>query len=189
VLQVRLYNSKFRLRLVRRRENNECDYDAVIFYDVDNYTVRDWVLDELRPHLTEFNPQLRLFVYDVDVPPGVDELSSIAESVTRSRRTVVVLDQGSYDNPYVLYAFKFAYHRMTTDDNTHDILLVLTDNLDVDLLLQDPTVDTNFSAYLTAGKQLKISSRQFWQELNFFMPQTIDFYQVSADVDTPLINA
>ena len=175
-LQVMFY-SRFRRRLVKRRENNDCKLDAFIVYDSDTDVIRRWERDTLIVELNERDDRYRLESMD-DLPFNRLLLNSIGTSMGNSKRTVIVLDnQGSVG--VTLFAFNDAFDRMTRTDPTHDILKVLMENFDEDRFVEamqrenGSESDTgNFVAYLrSSGKSLRVADSRFLQELYFFLPQ------------------
>lgn len=128
IIQVLIYN-QFGHRFVRQRENDMCMYDAIAIYDGDNRDVRIWIQNVF---LNRMEPPFRLFIADRDQIPGGSRCNDAANSIHLSKRTLIVLSNGSYLNRELSFAFEIAYDLVKFNNSFHRIACILLDDAALD---------------------------------------------------------
>ncbi len=137
-------------------------------YDGQNRQILHW----LRYVLVEkLEPQFPLCIPDRDFELGTVESEEVVKRINMSKRSLLLLSKDSLDDEKLLYMFQRAYFRMTVEDSRHRIIVVLSDDLDVQEALDNPRYEDNIKAFLTTKEYLVMDSKRFWQKLLYKMPQ------------------
>eukprot|EP00920_Eleutheroschizon_duboscqi_P040797 GHVT01097517.1.p1 GENE.GHVT01097517.1~~GHVT01097517.1.p1 ORF type:complete len:270 (+),score=-10.58 GHVT01097517.1:882-1691(+) len=157
MIQVWLF-ARFGFRFARNKID-DFKYDAFLSYcSDDGKYVRELV------HTLEDNPPYyKLCFHHRDWLGGPSIYENILDSVTDSRRTILLLSKNFVESDWCTYEFQTAYHRVITSRTPYLIVVVIDDEV--------PDIqDTTLKYYVDTHTYIKWTEPWFWQKLRYSLP-------------------
>ncbi|XP_041351781.1 toll-like receptor Tollo [Gigantopelta aegis] len=154
---------RFGLRIVNKNKNiNEAGrkYDAFVSYSSKDEHV---VVHELAPKLEGGENPYRLCLHYRDFPVGDCIADTIINSIEASKRTLMLISENFLTSEWCRYEFQTAHHHILKE-NTHRLIMVLLEDLDLE------KVDPDLRVHLKIGNFLKYNDPWFWEKLYFALP-------------------
>nr|WNA22116.1 Toll-like receptor 1 [Altica viridicyanea] len=143
-------------------EQNDKDrlFDAYVSYSVKDEA---FVSQVLAPGLESGDPGYRLCLHYRDFNVSAYVADTIIEAVESSRRTIIVLSKNFIHNEWCRFEFKSALHEVLKDRRRRLIFIVTGE-------LPQRDLDPDLRLYLKTNTVIEWGDRQFWQKLQFAMP-------------------
>lgn len=135
-------------------------FDAYISYSVKDEV---FVSQILAPGLEGSDPGYRLCLHYRDFNVSAYVADTIIEAVESSCRTIVVLSKNFLHNEWCRFEFKSALHEVLKDRRRRLIFVVAGE-------LPQRDLDPDLRLYLKTNTVIEWGDRQFWQKLQFAMP-------------------
>ncbi|XP_022899811.1 toll-like receptor 6 [Onthophagus taurus] len=135
-------------------------FDAYVSYSVKD---EGFITQVLAPGLEGADPQYRLCLHYRDFNVSAYVADTIIEAVESSRRTIVVLSKNFLHNEWCRFEFKSALHEVLKDRKRKLIFIVTGE-------LPQRDLDPDLRLYLKTNTVIEWGDRQFWQKLQFAMP-------------------
>ncbi|CAH1173852.1 unnamed protein product [Phaedon cochleariae] len=135
-------------------------FDAYVSYSVKDEA---FVSQILAPGLESGDPGYRLCLHYRDFNVSAYVADTIIEAVESSRRTIIVLSRNFLHNEWCRFEFKSALHEVLKDRRRRLIFIVTGD-------LPQRDLDPDLRLYLKTNTVIEWGDRQFWQKLQFAMP-------------------
>ncbi|KAF2881269.1 hypothetical protein ILUMI_24903 [Ignelater luminosus] len=130
-----------------------------------SYSVKDdaFVNQVLAPGLEGGDANYRLCLHYRDFNVSTYVADTIIEAVESSRRTIIVLSKNFLHNEWCRFEFKSALHEVLKDRRRRLIFVVTGE-------LPQRDLDPDLRLYLKTNTVIEWGDRQFWQKLQFAMP-------------------
>nr|CAI5867542.1 unnamed protein product [Callosobruchus analis] len=135
-------------------------FDAYVSYSVKDEA---FVTQVLASGLESGDPGYRLCLHYRDFNVSAYVADTIIEAVESSRRTIVVLSKNFLHNEWCRFEFKSALHEVLKDRRRKLIFIVTGE-------LPQRDLDPDLRLYLKTNTVIEWGDRQFWQKLQFAMP-------------------
>lgn len=135
-------------------------FDAYVSYSVKDEA---FVSQVLAPGLESGDPGYRLCLHYRDFNVSAYVADTIIEAVESSRRTIIVLSKNFLHNEWCRFEFKSALHEVLKDRRRRLIFVVTGE-------LPQRDLDPDLRLYLKTNTVIEWGDRQFWQKLQFAMP-------------------
>ncbi|XP_017772235.1 PREDICTED: toll-like receptor 6 [Nicrophorus vespilloides] len=135
-------------------------FDAYISYSVKDEA---FVSQVLTPGLEGSEQGYRLCLHYRDFNVSAYVADTIIEAVESSRRTIIVLSKNFLHNEWCRFEFKSALHEVLKDRRRRLIFVVTGE-------LPQRDLDPDLRLYLKTNTVIEWGDRQFWQKLQFAMP-------------------
>ncbi|KAJ8921597.1 hypothetical protein NQ315_010503 [Exocentrus adspersus] len=135
-------------------------FDAYVSYSVKDEA---FVSQVLAPGLESGDPGYRLCLHYRDFNVSAYVADTIIEAVESSRRTIIVLSKNFLLNEWCRFEFKSALHEVLKDRRRRLIFVVTGE-------LPQRDLDPDLRLYLKTNTVIEWGDRQFWQKLQFAMP-------------------
>ncbi|XP_030751575.1 toll-like receptor 6 [Sitophilus oryzae] len=135
-------------------------FDAYVSYSVKD---EGFVSQVLAPGLEGGDPCYRLCLHYRDFNVSAYVADTIIEAVESSRRTIIVLSKNFLHNEWCRFEFKSALHEVLKDRRKRLIFIVTGE-------LPHRDLDPDLRLYLKTNTVIEWGDRQFWQKLQFAMP-------------------
>ncbi|KAF5283016.1 hypothetical protein FQA39_LY04887 [Lamprigera yunnana] len=135
-------------------------FDAYVSYSVKDDS---FVNQVLVPGLEGADANYRLCLHYRDFNVSTYVADTIIEAVESSRRTIIVLSKNFLHNEWSRFEFKSALHEVLKDRRRRIIFLVTSE-------LPQRDLDPDLRLYLKTNTVIEWGDRQFWQKLQFAMP-------------------
>ncbi|XP_056635360.1 toll-like receptor 6 [Diorhabda sublineata] len=135
-------------------------FDAYVSYSVKDEA---FVSQVLAPGLESGDPGYRLCLHYRDFNVSAYVADTIIEAVESSRRTIIVLSKNFIHNEWCRFEFKSALHEVLKDRRRRLIFVVTGE-------LPQRDLDPDLRLYLKTNTVIEWGDRQFWQKLQFAMP-------------------
>lgn len=135
-------------------------FDAYISYSVKDEA---FVSQVLSPGLEGSEQGYRLCLHYRDFNVSAYVADTIIEAVESSRRTIIVLSKNFLHNEWCRFEFKSALHEVLKDRRRRLIFVVTGE-------LPQRDLDPDLRLYLKTNTVIEWGDRQFWQKLQFAMP-------------------
>ncbi|XP_066253458.1 toll-like receptor 6 [Euwallacea similis] len=142
------------------QQDKERLFDAYVSYSVKDEV---FVTQTLAPGLESGDPSYRLCLHYRDFNVSAYVADTIIEAVESSRRTVIVLSKNFLHNEWCRFEFKSALHEVLKDRRKRLIFVVTGE-------LPPRDLDPDLRLYLKTNTVIEWGDRQFWQKLQFAMP-------------------
>uniref|UniRef100_A0A1Y1LF69 TIR domain-containing protein n=1 Tax=Photinus pyralis TaxID=7054 RepID=A0A1Y1LF69_PHOPY len=130
-----------------------------------SYSAKDdaFVNQVLVPGLEGADANYRLCLHYRDFNVSTYVADTIIEAVESSRRTIIVLSKNFLHNEWCRFEFKSALHEVLKDRRRRLIFIVTGE-------LPQRDLDPDLRLYLKTNTVIEWGDRQFWQKLQFAMP-------------------
>lgn len=135
-------------------------FDAYVSYSVKDEA---FVSQVLAAGLESGDPGYRLCLHYRDFNVSAYVADTIIEAVESSRRTIIVLSKNFLHNEWCRFEFKSALHEVLKDRRRRLIFIVMGE-------LPQRDLDPDLRLYLKTNTVIEWGDRQFWQKLQFAMP-------------------
>lgn len=135
-------------------------FDAYVSYSVKDEV---FVTQTLAPGLESGDPSYRLCLHYRDFNVSAYVADTIIEAVESSKRTIIVLSKNFLHNEWCRFEFKSALHEVLKDRRKRLIFVVTGE-------LPPRDLDPDLRLYLKTNTVIEWGDRQFWQKLQFAMP-------------------
>ncbi|XP_067141549.1 protein toll-like [Centruroides vittatus] len=135
-------------------------YDAFISYSTSDRDVVMSLIEELE----EKEPKFFLCIHERDWIPGNPICSNIANSVSSSRRTIIILSEQFLNSIWFPVELHSAYYKML-EDKVNRIIFVLKGHLP-----PMSTLDKDLQVLLKTKTYLVWGERWFWEKLRLALP-------------------
>ncbi|XP_050314229.1 toll-like receptor 6 [Anthonomus grandis grandis] len=135
-------------------------FDAYVSYSVKDEA---FVNQALAPGLEGGDPSYRLCLHYRDFNVSTYVADTIIEAVESSKRTIIVLSKNFLHNEWCRFEFKSALHEVLKDRRKRLIFIVTGE-------LPSRDLDPDLRLYLKMNTVIEWGDRQFWQKLQFAMP-------------------
>ncbi|XP_045466539.1 toll-like receptor 6 [Harmonia axyridis] len=135
-------------------------FDAYISYSVKDEA---FVSQVVAPGLESGDPSYRLCLHYRDFNVSAYVADTIIEAVESSRRTIIVLSKNFLQNEWCRFEFKSALHEILKDRRRRLIFIITGE-------LPQRDLDPDLRLYLKTNTVIEWGDRQFWQKLQFAMP-------------------
>ena len=157
---VLLYNNFDSLK--RRRKELDVPYDVRVISDENDERVRQWTVDSLLQVL-EAEWGHTVFLVERDMLAGGTLADEIADSIRRSRRTLIVLSENFINNDWAKFANEAAF-QFQIENRLHRVLVLAWEQVDVE------TMDYNIKVYFETKQVMYKTSSRFWSVLKSKLP-------------------
>lgn len=142
------------------QQDKERLFDAYVSYSVKDEV---FVSQALAPGLESGDPSYRLCLHYRDFNVSAYVADTIIEAVESSKRTIIVLSKNFLHNEWCRFEFKSALHEVLKDRRKRLIFIVTGE-------LPSRDLDPDLRLYLKTNTVIEWGDRQFWQKLQFAMP-------------------
>ncbi|XP_060524407.1 toll-like receptor 6 [Cylas formicarius] len=142
------------------QQDKERLFDAYVSYSVKD---EGFISQVLAPGLEVGEPCYKLCLHYRDFNVSAYVADTIIEAVESSRRTIIVLSKNFLHNEWCRFEFKSALHEVLKDRRRRLIFVVTGEIPQRDL-------DPDLRLYLKTNTVIEWGDRQFWQKLQFAMP-------------------
>lgn len=135
-------------------------FDAYVSYSVKDEA---FVNNVLAPGLESGDPSYRLCLHYRDFNVSAYIADTIIEAVECSRRTIIILSKNFLMNEWCRFEFKSALFEVLKERRHKLIFILIDDHPQTDF-------DPDLRLYLKTNTVIQWGDRQFWQKLQFAMP-------------------
>ncbi|KAK9722789.1 Leucine rich repeat [Popillia japonica] len=150
----------YKTTVFEEQQDKDRLFDAYVSYSVKDEA---FISQVLAPGLESGDPSYRLCLHYRDFNVSAYVADTIIEAVESSRRTIIILSKNFIHNEWCRFEFKSALHEVLKDRRRRLIFVVTGEIPQRDL-------DADMKLYLKTNTVIEWGDRQFWQKLQFAMP-------------------
>ncbi|CAH1252908.1 TLR4 [Branchiostoma lanceolatum] len=154
--------ARYRRGLRHLEQEPEKTYDIYVSYCVED---EEFVDREVVRVLEDMDPPYKVCLRNRDFIPGHNNIQQAADSITSSRRTLLVLTERFLQDRWCLWEFQVA-HQQAVTDQAYRLIIIIMDDLPLEAC--DDVMD--LKQYLTANKYLLWGELLFWDKLRQAVP-------------------
>lgn len=160
-IKIWLYNRNLCMRfLVEDDLDKNKEYDVFVSY---SHKDSEFVEKGLVPILEKAPFGFKLCLHYRDWTPGSFITQNIANSVAKSRRTLIVLTPNFLNSIWGKLEFRTA-HAEAMAEKRNRVILLLKEDIDVESL------DDELKSYISTNTYLKWGDNWFWKKLRYALP-------------------
>lgn len=142
-------------------------YDAFLCF---SHKDDDFVLQELVPVLER--QSYKLCIHYRDWTAGELIINQVSDSVTNSKRTIIVVSRNFMESVWGMVEFRIA-HKQSIVDGLARVILILYGDIDV-----DKDLDDELRAYIATNTYVKWGDPYFWNKIKYALPHSQDHIKV-----------
>lgn len=160
-------NAWFHLMITSSKSNNKFVYDAFISYCSSDF---EWINYSLLPALENEIDSMKLCIYERDFLPGREISSCILESISKSRKIILILTNSFVKSQWCLWELHMAQY-MLVENKRNDLVIILLEELDqkeVEPMLQYLITTRIYLAWSDDPRQQEV----FWTKLRAIISGT-----------------
>jgi len=156
------------LRFIKQKEL-DVPYDCYVGFDEQCERSCDFVLDVLRPFLTQHNLRVFIPLIEPEFLIGVPMVDNITKHMGRSKRTLIIMSDTYFAAACDWLRFTFRYaHQFMCGEPSHRVMIIAIDDIDINAIDDE---DADLKAFLPSRSTIRYGgTRLFWQRLLYFMP-------------------
>ncbi|XP_019617884.1 PREDICTED: toll-like receptor Tollo [Branchiostoma belcheri] len=115
--------------------------------------------------LEDMDPPYKVCLRNRDFIPGQNNIQQATDSITNSRRTLLVLTERFLQDRWCLWEFQVAHQHAVTDQ-AYRLIIIIMDDLQLEACDDIP----DLKQYLTANRYLLWGELLFWDKLQQAVP-------------------
>ncbi|XP_035664736.1 slit homolog 1 protein-like [Branchiostoma floridae] len=154
--------ARYRKGLRHLEHEPQKTYDIYVSYCVED---EEFVDREVVRVLEDMDPPYKVCLRNRDFIPGHNNIQQATDSVTNSRRTLLVLTERFLQDRWCLWEFQVA-HQQAVTDQAYRLIIVIMDDLQLEAC--DDIMD--LKQYLKANKYLLWGELLFWDKVRQAVP-------------------
>ncbi|CAG0896713.1 unnamed protein product [Darwinula stevensoni] len=145
--------------LLEEELDQDRTYDAFISYAQEDEA---FVVGELRPHLEDKEPHFSLLLHFRNWLPGAQIHDNVINSISASKRTLVILSSAYVASPWCQSEFRLAFnHQIETQMNR--LIVIVMGEL-------PPDLPEEMQLYVSQNTYIRYGEPCFWEKLQYALP-------------------
>ena len=134
-------------------------YDAFVSYAQEDEA---FVVGELRPHLEDKEPHFSLLLHFRNWLPGAQIHDNVINSISSSKRTLVILSSAYVASPWCQSEFRLAFHHQIETQMNRLIVIVMGE--------LPPALPEEMQLYVSQNTYIRYGEPCFWEKLQYALP-------------------